>query len=203
MEEFLQEEMAPFPQHGAVSYNNMDLFVNGMLTLPDLPMETRKREPGMVFYQKTPAQIILKLIRLAEFTSQDVFFDLGSGLGQVSMLVNLIGSVKTKGVEFEPAFCAYAKNRSADLQLNDVDFINVDARRADYSSGTVFFMYTPFEGRMLLEVLEKLKEESTKRKIKLFTYGPCTSAVAEQGWLKSSRDTLFGPGAFGEFISQE
>jgi hypothetical protein len=29
-----------------------------------------------------------------------------------------------------------------------VEFINVDARQADYSEGTVFFMFTPFRGEI-------------------------------------------------------
>jgi SAM-dependent methyltransferase len=203
LEEFLHEEMAPFPPTDTTSYDNLDLFVNGILTFRELPVETRKREPDMVYYQKTPARIILKLIRQAELAPQDVFFDLGSGMGQVSILVNLLGSVISKGVEFEPSFCDYAKKCASDLQLHDVNFTNIDARSADYSSGTVFFMYTPFEGKMLLDVLERLRNESKKRKIKLFTYGPCTVVVAKQDWLLNRRDIQYGPGVFGEFLSRE
>ena len=166
-----------------------------------LPDETRQREPEMVYYQKTPARIILEIIRRADFKPQDVFYDLGSGLGQVVMLVHLLTGVVSKGVEFEPAFCKYAETVAAELQLTDVEFINTDARQADYSTGTVFFMYTPFEGILLQEVLEKLKAESEKRKIKLFTYGPCSFAVAQQSWLIRRSEIQYGAGAFGEFIS--
>jgi hypothetical protein len=31
--------------------------------------------------------------------------------------------------------------------------------------------------------LDKLQEESRRRKLKLFTYGPCTSQVSQQNWL--------------------
>jgi len=50
----------------------------------------------------------------------------------------------------------------------------------------VFFMYTPFSGNMLQEVLEILKKESQLREIRIFTYGPCTRHVAAQEWLKFS-----------------
>jgi hypothetical protein len=98
--------------------------------------------------------------------------------------VNLLSGARAKGVEFEPAFCEYARACAADLNLSQVEFINVDARQADFSDGTVFFMYTPFEGKLLQEVLEKLHQVSRTKMIKLFTYGPCTLPVSRQSWLK-------------------
>jgi phospholipid N-methyltransferase len=180
-------------------YDNLDIFLNGFLNIQELPMETREREPEIVYYQKTPARIILKMIEKVDFKSDDVFFDLGSGLGQACILVNLFSSIVCKGVEFEPAFCSYAKSCAHELNLRDVNFINTDARYADYSSGTVFFMYTPFEGEILKKVLQNLKREATKRKIKIFTYGPCTPTVAKQEWLvnkKEIQNYLQEPGEF-------
>ena len=184
-----------------IGYDILDIFLNGLLSNQKLPDETRIREPGMVYYQKTPARIILDLIKKAEFKPQDVFFDLGSGLGQVPIMVNLLSSVISKGVEMEPAFCNYAISCAADLLLTDVEFINEDARFADYSAGTVFFMYTPFEGKMLQETLHNLKNQVKKRKIKIFTFGPCTLAVANEDWLTSIYNIKTSSGEFAEFQS--
>ena len=71
-----------------------------------------------------------------------------------------------------------------ELNLPAVTFINIDARKADYSEGTVFFMFTPFKGKMLQEVLEILRQESLLRKIKIITYGPCTAEVEVLSWLR-------------------
>ena len=68
----------------------------------------------MIYYQKTPARIILELVKKAAFQPGDVFYDLGSGLGQAAILVNLLASVISKGVEFEPAYCHYAKTCAAE-----------------------------------------------------------------------------------------
>ena len=184
-----------------IGYDNLDIFLNGLLSNQKPPAETRIREPGMVYYQKTPARIILDLIKKAEFKPQDVFFDLGSGLGQVPILVNLLSSVISKGVEMEPAFCNYAISCAADLHLTDVEFINEDARFADFSAGTVFFMYTPFEGKMLQETLHNLKNQVKKRKIKIFTFGPCTLAVANEDWLTNIYNIKTSSGEFAEFQS--
>ena len=167
-----------------IGYDSLDVFINGLLLINPVPTQTKDREPEMVYYQQTPARIILELVEKTHLTSKDVFYDLGSGLGQVPILVNLLSGVTAKGIEFEPAYCEYAKGCAADLNLSRVDFVNVDAREADYSDGTAFFMYTPFEGSLLQEVLEKLWAEARRRRIKLITYGPCTPQVSQQSWLK-------------------
>jgi SAM-dependent methyltransferase len=138
----------------------------------------------MWFYQPTPARIVLELAEKADFQPHDVFYDIGSGLGQVAILVHLLSQVWAKGVEFEPAYCDYARRCARELNLSQVAFINADARAADYSDGTAFFLYTPFEGKMLERVLEKIKDESVGRDIRLYTYGPCTLQVARQGRLE-------------------
>ncbi|HZX57922.1 MAG TPA: class I SAM-dependent methyltransferase [Mucilaginibacter sp.] len=167
-------------------YDNLDIFINGLFPFQAMPGQTIDLEPDMVFYQKTPARIVFELVEKCQLTKDDVFFDLGSGLGQVAILINLLAGIPVKGVEFEPAFCDYARACAAELNLSNVTFINADARKADYSDGTVFFMYTPFGGEMLREVLEILRKQSLHRKIKIITYGPCTAQTAPQGWLYSA-----------------
>jgi len=198
--EFLGDQV-PVPAQDPIGYDSLDMFINELLTYQDMPAETKDREPEMVYYQQTPARIILELVKRAAFKPNDVFFDLGSGLGQVVILVNLLTAVISKGVEFEPAFCNYANTHAADLHLKRVDFINMDARYADYTSGTVFFMYTPFSGKMLDDVLQNLSGEAKKRTIKIFTYGPCTLTVSRQTWLTSVAHQHNFSGRLAEFHS--
>lgn len=180
-------------------YDSLDIFVNGLLSFIGMPKQTKEPGPEMVFYQKTPARMVFEMVEKLNFTKQDVFFDIGSGLGQAVMLVNLLTGVTAAGIEFEPAFCIYAQSCAAGLNLSNVSFFNVDARAADYSKGTVFFMYTPFSGNMLDEVLDKLKNESLTRKITIVTYGPCTEQVALQNWLATAGpkgDNIYKPAVF-------
>ena len=164
-------------------YDNLDVFINGLFPDQTMPEQTKDMEPEMVYYQKTPVRVVFELVEKSSFSKGDVFFDLGSGLGQVAILVNLLGGIPAKGIEFEPAFCKYAIDCASALNLPDVSFKNVDARKADYSTGTVFFMFTPFSGQILQDVLELLRKESLQRKIKVITYGPVTAQVALQSWL--------------------
>ncbi|HTE01061.1 MAG TPA: class I SAM-dependent methyltransferase [Mucilaginibacter sp.] len=182
-------------------YDNLDIFINGLLAGKVMPEQTKDLEPEMVYYQKTPARIVFELAEKSHFTEEDVFFDLGSGLGQVAILVNLLAGITVKGIEFEPAFCDYARDCAAELNLSKVEFINIDARKADDSAGTIFFLYTPFKGEMLREILDSLREESLSRQIKLITYGPCTAEVALQSWLDFAGPQHDNPYKLGFFTS--
>jgi SAM-dependent methyltransferase len=168
---------------GGIGYDSLDAFINGLLHQGPVPAETKAREPEMVYYQKTPARIVIEMARKARLTEADAFYDLGSGLGQVPILIHLLSGAAAKGIEFEPAYCDYARACAADLNLARVESVHADARAAGYSGGTVFFMYTPFEGEILAAVLEKLRKEPVKP-FRLFTYGPCTQQVSRQSWLR-------------------
>lgn len=200
--EYVGSDLNPGPQREVISYDNLDIFLNGLLSFPVMPDVTKELEPEMVHYQKTPARIIFELVEKSRLTKEDVFFDLGSGLGQVAILVNLLSGVPARGVEFEPAFCDYASACATRLDLSNVAFIHADARDVDYSEGTVFFMYTPFVGKMLQTVLEILERESRGRKIRIFTYGPCTIPVAKQSWLDFSGSDVSDLYALGTFCSR-
>jgi predicted RNA methylase len=191
-------------QHEEIGYDNLDIFINRLFPLQTMPEQTKDLEPEMVYYQKTPARIVFELVGKSHFMKEEVFVDLGSGLGQVAILVNLLTGITTKGIEFEPAFCDYARHCAAELSLSNVSFINIDARQADYSGGTIFFMFTPFKGEIMREVLEILRKESLLRKIKIITYGPCTAQVALQSWLDFAgpkEDSIYKLGVFTSFQS--
>ncbi len=164
-------------------YDHLDTFMTGLLLRHPLPDESPSRENDMVFYQRTPSRVVLELIERAQMTPDDVFYDIGSGLGEVTVLTNLLTEATTKGVEYEPSYCEYARQLVRDLNLRRIEFLNADARNADFSDGTVFFLYTPFVGGMLQEVLHRLRTASSVRRTRIFTYGPCTSEVAQQDWL--------------------
>lgn len=190
-------------QSGKIGYDNMDTFINALLTNRLPPEATIAREPEMVFYQQTPARIILELAERARLTPGDIFFDLGSGLGQVPILVNLLTGAKTRGVEYDPAYCDYATACASKLNLANVAFINKQAQNCDYAEGSVFFMYTPFEGTMLQQMLEVLKKESLKRTIRTFTYGPCSPQLTQQSWLSCVNGPANDIYALYEFRSRD
>lgn len=168
-----------------IGYDGLDVLVGSVLVTQQSPPATIARDPEMVHHQATPARVILDLVDRVEFAPEDVFYDIGSGLGQVAILVNLLSNVRVKGIEFEPAYCDHARQQAQAFALDNVEFINVDARGADYSDGTIFFMFTPFRGSILRTVLDRLRDAARGRTVRLCTYGSCTLQVAREGWLES------------------
>jgi hypothetical protein len=169
--------------HREIAYDHLDILINGLCHFLTMPEQTKDLEPEMVYYQKTPVRIVLELVEKSQYQKGDFFVDLGSGLGQVAILVNLLTGIPCKGIEYEPSFCDFANICAKGLSLSNVTFVETDARKADYSEGTIFFMFTPFRGEIMEKVLKLLKIQSLFRKIKIITYGPCTSQVALQDWL--------------------
>jgi len=187
----LRSLLAPYTMHtpnksGQIhyGYENLDGLLEGLLTPQPLPKPTLDRTYGMVRYEPTPSSVILELVDQIEFSKDDVFFDLGSGLGKVVALVSLLAGVPCVGVEIEPSYCDYAAQRAADLGLKYVQYINDDAQKHNYENGTIFFLFNPFGGKIFDTVLENLHLESSKRQITICSYGSCTAPIVELPWLQ-------------------
>ena len=168
------------------NFDCQDEWVSGVLQLPEPSEPNLHRSPEMVPYQPTPVRHILHLIAATELTDDDIFVDLGSGLGHVPLLVSILTGAHSLGIEVDPSYVASARECAQSLHLSRVRFIPQDARDADLSTGTVFYLYSPFKGSILTEVLTALQKESTHRPIKICSLGPCTRTVANETWLKAS-----------------
>ena len=163
----------------------LDALLAGILRIGPFPSPSLQAEPEMVHLEFTPTSVILELVDTVPLGPQDVFVDLGCGLGQVAILARLLTGVPTRGIDVEPAYVAFAQSRAQELGLAKVTFECLDARQADYSLGTVFYLFTPFTGAMLDSVLTRLQEQASERAIVVCSYGPCTPQIAQQPWLRS------------------
>jgi SAM-dependent methyltransferase len=178
-------------------YDDLDVIVNRLLRAGRMPGPTRDLEPNMVEFYKTPARVVFGLAERVSWGPEDVFFDLGSGLGQVVLLVHLLTGVAARGVEIEPAYCEYARGCAMAHGLGDVKFIEGDARDADLSAGTVFFLFAPFRGEVFCKVMERVKAVAASRTIRVISYGPCSAEIARLDWLRRE-----GDGGGGEYSLQ-
>jgi Histone methylation protein DOT1 len=178
-------------------YDYLDELIGGVLQLQEPIAGAAHLEAEMVHYQPTPARHIFDLIRRIALTERDVLVDLGSGLGHVPLLTAICTPARSIGIELEAAYVDCARRSAQALNLNNVTFIQQDARAADLSRGTVFYLYTPFTGTILRAVLDSLRQESASREIRICTFGPCAPTVAEERWLEargavqSRRITIF------------
>jgi len=169
-----------------LGFDYRDELVSGVLQPTEPSDPNLQLSPEMVPYQPTPVRHVLHLIAAAAVAEDDVFVDLGSGLGHVPLLVSMMMGVHSFGIEIEAAYVASAQRCAESLRLSRVQFIAQDARDADLSRGTVFYLYSPFKGSILDEVLSALRRESLRRPIKICSLGPCTRRVSNERWLKAS-----------------
>ncbi len=166
-------------------YDYLDELVSGVLQFEKPAAGIVQLPDEMVFYQPTPARHIFDLIGRTALTERDVLVDLGSGLGHVPLLASICTDARSIGIELEPAYVNCAQQSAHALNLNNVVFLQQDARTADLSDGTVFYLYTPFIGTILRTVLDSLRREASSRKIRVCTFGPCTPIIAKEQWLEA------------------
>ena len=167
------------------AYDDRDALVSGVLELPEPQGELGTLESGMVFYQPTPARRIFDLLELCCLGEDDVLVDLGAGLGHVSLLATICTPARSIGVERELAYVQSANAAATALGLERASFACEDLREADFSKGTVFYLYTPVTGALLEQVMAKLAHEAARRPIRVASLGPCTAALAQATWLRA------------------
>jgi len=167
-------------------YDHLDALLSGILQLEEPASEPAELDADMVFYQPTPARRIFELIARTGLAERDVLVDLGSGLGHVPLLAAICTQARCVGIELEAAYVDCAARCAESLGLANARFVQQDARDADLSTGTVFYLYTPFVGAMLGDMLARLRNEADAREIRIATLGPCTPIVAREPWLRSA-----------------
>lgn len=180
-----------------LSFDLLDEFMSGVLQLREPDDAIPRRSLEMADYQPTPARHILDLIRTCNFSKDDVLVDLGSGLGHVPLLVSILTGINTLGIEIQLDHIESAREVVQRLALSGVRFAAEDVRTADLSFGSVFYMFSPFTGSLLRDVLYRLRKESDERPIKICSLGPCTRILQKERWLRAighpdtERVTLF------------
>ncbi len=157
-----------------------DAWVDALLGLPEAPEE----EPlprGAVPYVPCEVDDIVAVVRELPLRPEDLFVDLGSGLGRVVLISHLLSGARAHGIELQPRLVKLAQDRAAALGLSRVTFAQGDAAEAPLE-GTVFFLYSPFNGEMLTRVLRRLKMLAQTRSIAVC----CVDMeLADARWLRA------------------
>lgn len=183
-----REALAPWLDVGVPTgqhYDVLDHLLAGVLDLREPHVERPVPPPEMVFYQPTPTRHIVDGVRRARISADDVVLDLGAGLGHVPILVNVLSGARAMGVEREPAYVDSAMDAVRALELDDVSIVQGDARDADVSAATVFYLFTPFIGTILRDVAAKIEQEARRRAVRVVSLGPCSRTFARMDWLRS------------------
>jgi hypothetical protein len=157
-----------------------EVAIEERLGLAPRPSSTPPGPHGIGYHASGVAAILRMLIEVP-VVAGDVLVDLGAGLGKVVLLTRLLAGATARGVETQPALVRRAREAAARLGLQDVTYVQGDAREADVADGTVFYLYAPFTGPILVEVMDRLRSVATRRAIVVCTLG--VDLEREAPWL--------------------
>lgn len=103
-------------------------------------------------YEPTPPEVVAAMLRLADVSSGDVVYDLGSGDGRIVITaVKDFGAARAVGVELDPKLIARAERNARKAGVSDrVSFVQQDLFEADITSATVVTLYLLPEVNLLL-----------------------------------------------------
>jgi len=183
-----------------LNYEPVDVLIGGAFGLDRPVEETVPRTRDMVHLEFSPTSIVLEMVDRLDLGPNDLFVDLGAGLGQVAMLVHLLTGVRACGIDIEPNYVAAATRSARQFGLRAVRFAVSDARQADYTAATACYLFTPFHGQILRDVLARLRDQAPLQRLRICTYGPCTLEVARSGWLRSADGHLPHTSRLGLFV---
>ena len=118
----------------------------------------------------------------------DVFWDIGCGMGRVVCHFARADIAKSVGIEFDPLLSAAAianaerlRGRKAEIEIR-----TGDAAVQDYSGGTVFFLYNPFSAEVLEPVLRRIEEARAGGLATVCYANPVAAACVDAApWLKA------------------
>jgi SAM-dependent methyltransferase len=150
-----------------------DTWLDLLWDIDELPEDDPLLPPGCVPYLPCPVATVLEAVRQAAVTSNDVFVDVGAGLGRAVVLTHLLTGAGGIGLEIQPELVRAARGRAAWLNLSRVRMVEGDAvdliRRI--TIGTVFFLYCPFGQDRLQHVLDDLEHIARTRPIRVCCVG--------------------------------
>lgn len=111
-----------------------------------------------IFFAPTFEPIVYEMLNLAEVTSADIVYDLGSGDGRIPILAAQKYGARGVGIELEPRLVEIARQVARDAGLDErVTFIEGDLFTADIGAATVVTLYLSSSVNRELE--PKLKRE--------------------------------------------
>lgn len=160
-----------------------DAFVDDVLGLEAPDDDTDALPRGCVPYVPCSVDILVRAIDQARIGADDVFIDVGSGIGRAIALVHCLTGATAIGIEVQPHLVAAARRLSAALRAPRVSTVHGDAVDAIQAvvGGTVFFLYCPFSGERLDRLLDHLAPVAATRAIRLC----CVDMAAlERPWLE-------------------
>ncbi len=146
-----------------------DTWLDLVLGLDDLHDDGPALPPDGVPYLPSSVDVLLRMVDASDLRSSDVFVDVGCGPARAVAFVHLVTGAAAIGLEIQPALVRAGRDLTSRLRLAGVSVIEGDAATlaGRMTNGSVFFLYCPFSGARLAEVLDDLERIARTRTIRL------------------------------------
>ena len=147
-----------------------DAWVDRLLGIGEVPEDEADLPRGCVPYLPCPVATVLDAVHQAAVTSEDVFVDVGAGLGRTMALAHLLTGAGCIGLEVQPGLARAGRARAARLKLTArLGYVEGDAAESlrFMTKGTVFFLYCPFGGERLRRAFDDLEVIARTRAIRV------------------------------------
>jgi Histone methylation protein DOT1 len=138
---------------------------------------------------------IFRAFNVVNLGAEDVFTDVGSGLGRVVFAAAHAGAREAIGVEYVEALHVEAERNCANSRLDRsrIKFHNADATAFNIASTTVLFLFHPFGPETMQTVIANLRrdreEANITKPLRIIYYNPvCAEVLAESGWLRETQN---------------
>lgn len=133
-----------------------DHFVEEVLGVAYPPLEEPTLGPELTPYMPSAYAEIMHAIDATGLARGQRFLDVGAGLGKAVLLAELLTDAECTGLELDPVLAAEANEAARALVLR-ARIADGDARTAPLPRADVVFMYLPFRGTVLAEVLTRVE----------------------------------------------
>jgi hypothetical protein len=143
-----------------------------------------------VHYTPTPYTDIFRLLRMVNLRSDDVFVDLGAGMGRAVFAASWYGAGRSIGVEVVQNLCnkAIENYRQSRLARRNIEFICSRAQDYQNCDTTVLFMFHPFGEATVSQVLRNIelaRQSKLQPTLRIIYVNPVYDFVLQQlNWLK-------------------
>ncbi|MBI2622460.1 methyltransferase domain-containing protein, partial [Candidatus Microgenomates bacterium] len=111
-----------------------------------------------LIYVGTSYKTIRDFIREVKPQSNDVVYDLGCGYGRVVLYGALASDAQWRGVDIVPHRIAEAQRVKEKFKIDNAQFRLGNVADQDFSDGTIFYLFDPFEQSILETVARRLEK---------------------------------------------
>ena len=142
-------------------------------------------------YQLTHTLPLRKVLTALKIPPGRILVDLGCGKGKVLLTASEFGFKEARGIEFSPLLCDIARRNCSTYKnrtntRTDFGIINSDV--LDYGmkdDEDVFFLFNPFDGYILEQVLKNISDSLLRRKRKIWIiYNNAVHRELFDRWIK-------------------